>query len=63
MRRTPGCKAYQQSDQMYCPKCVLVWDMNDPEPPGCDIKKQSAFSPINTTKRVKNYLRRILEHT
>ncbi len=30
-----NCKAFQQSDQMYCPRCHFVWDMNDPDPPRC----------------------------
>lgn len=29
------CKAYQVSDQMRCERCDLLWDINDPEPPGC----------------------------
>lgn len=30
-----GCKAYQASDQMFCPACNLTWDVSDPEPPVC----------------------------
>jgi len=30
------CKAIQHSDQMFCSKCQLVWDMNDCEPPQCE---------------------------
>lgn len=33
------CKAYQASDQMYCPHCHLVWDVNDPDPPPCEIEQ------------------------
>ncbi len=33
------CEAKQQSDQMYCAKCALTWDMNDPEPPLCPKKE------------------------
>lgn len=33
------CKAYQASDQMYCPHCHLVWDVNDPDPPPCKIEQ------------------------
>ena len=36
--KRPGCQARQQSDQMYCAKCGLVWDMNDPDPPECQPK-------------------------
>lgn len=38
MRKRAGCVAYQCSDQMVCPKCGVVWDMNDPEPPECKTK-------------------------
>lgn len=31
----PICKAYQVNDQMLCGQCGLQWDVNDPEPPGC----------------------------
>lgn len=33
----PGrrCQAYQASDTMYCARCKLQWDVNDPEPPPC----------------------------
>ena len=29
------CGATQQSDEMYCARCQLRWDVNDPEPPSC----------------------------
>ena len=29
------CRAIQYSDEMHCAKCVLRWDVNDPDPPGC----------------------------
>lgn len=29
------CKAKQHSDQMYCDKCGIGWDMNDVYPPVC----------------------------
>ena len=31
------CEARQQSDQMYCKRCNLLWDMNDDDPPACDL--------------------------
>lgn len=31
----PVCSAVQQSDEMFCAKCGLRWDVNDPEPPAC----------------------------
>ena len=39
MKRT-GCQARQVSDQMSCPACGLVWDMNDPDPPACQTIQQ-----------------------
>ena len=30
-----NCHARQESDQMRCVPCGLVWDVNDPEPPEC----------------------------
>lgn len=32
-----ACKAYQAGDQMLCPSCSLQWDVNDPEPPNCNV--------------------------
>ena len=39
-----NCHAWQESDQMRCVPCGLVWDMNDPEPPECrkNIKRAVA---------------------
>lgn len=39
-----NCHARQESDQMRCVPCGLVWDMNDPEPPECrkNIKRAIA---------------------
>lgn len=30
-----NCIAVQQSDEMFCAKCNLRWDVNDPAPPAC----------------------------
>lgn len=30
-----SCEAKQYSDQMFCDRCGLVWDMNDPDRPEC----------------------------
>ena len=30
-----GCKSYQVSGQVICEVCDLIWDVNDPDPPGC----------------------------
>lgn len=39
-----NCHARQESDQMRCVPCGLVWDMNDQEPPECrkNIKRAVA---------------------
>lgn len=29
------CEARQQSDEMFCARCNLRWDVNDPAPPPC----------------------------
>lgn len=29
------CVAVQQSDEMYCARCNLRWDVNDNDPPRC----------------------------
>jgi len=29
------CKAIRDNDEMYCAKCKLRWDLNDPAPPKC----------------------------
>lgn len=34
------CKAYQQSDEMVCTQCGLRWDVNDPEPPKCQPRRE-----------------------
>jgi len=34
------CKAYQQSDEMVCSDCGLRWDVNDPEPPKCQPRRE-----------------------
>jgi Domain of unknown function (DUF5664) len=31
------CKAIQQSDEMFCAKCDMRWDVNDAFPPPCVI--------------------------
>ncbi len=34
-----NCKAYQVSDQMRCPRCAFLWDVNDVDPPWCKDEK------------------------
>lgn len=55
------CYATQHSDQMICPYCGLVWDINDPEPPECrrdelpasrtPLKQQSVVMTTRNTTR------------
>lgn len=39
MPEPKACKARQFSDQMSCSACGLTWDMNDPDPPECQLEK------------------------
>lgn len=34
------CVARQHNDQMICHRCQLQWDVNDPEPPACEVACQ-----------------------
>jgi hypothetical protein len=43
------CQARQYSDQKYCDRCGLTWDMNDPEPPKCIESKLYHVSLIRGT--------------
>lgn len=53
------CEAIQQSDQKCCPRCQLVWDMNDPEPPECltdeQINQQVAREAVRSIRREFNH--------
>jgi len=44
------CAATQQSDQMYCERCGLLWDMNDPEPPTCKTSFQVGRDALEKIK-------------
>lgn len=55
-----GCKARQYSDQMNCPRCGLVWDMNDPDPPPCGLLAAQERNN-NAAARALAWCRRILE--
>jgi len=59
-KRKPGCKAYQVSDQMNCPRCGLVWDMNDPEPPEC-VEIGNTPWEIQAKKQGREVLARLKE--
>ena len=41
-----NCHARQESDQMRCVPCGLVWDMNDPEPPECRKNIKRAIAKV-----------------
>lgn len=43
--KTKGCAARQQSDQMYCSKCLLTWDVNDLDPPQCGAVANTSADP------------------
>lgn len=53
--RKIGCRAKPHSDQMYCNRCEVIWDTNDPDPPECKSKnwrsKQIAVEAIAQMKR------------
>jgi hypothetical protein len=40
------CAARQESDQMRCSACGLIWDANDPEPPPCRQLKRIEAPPL-----------------
>ena len=44
------CEAYQQNDQMHCPTCGLLWDMNDPDPPECKPARVDAAVGLSASK-------------
>ena len=35
--RPPNCKAYERGDQWFCDRCGFTWDLNDDDPPECQI--------------------------
>lgn len=47
------CTAIQQSDEMYCARCALRWDVNDPAPPECRPVKPEIVSEDKTPDRKK----------
>lgn len=50
MKPSHQCAAYQVSDQMSCPKCGLIWDVNDPEPPQCGKPRTRSHSALITAR-------------
>lgn len=47
-------KLRRYSDQCYCAECGKQWDINDPEPPACVIKK----TPEQWVAELKEKLRK-----
>lgn len=45
-----SCQAKQMSDQMRCEACGNIWDMNDPEPPGCQARIDAQMKAAGWTK-------------
>lgn len=56
------CRARQFSDQMVCNTCGLVWDMNDPERPACNMDSKGKLTGAAVDKRL-SALRAILART
>lgn len=40
------CQARRQSDEMYCARCRLRWDVNDSDPPHCARLPVVASPPL-----------------
>lgn len=53
------CRARQFSDQMVCHTCGLVWDVNDPERPACNMDSKGKLTGAAVDKRL-SALRAIL---
>jgi hypothetical protein len=43
-----GCEAVQYSDQMYCARCGVTYDVNDFDPPNCKEKESPAMSILKS---------------
>ena len=54
------CEARQQSDQMRCERCNLLWDTNDIDPPQCLTghelfeRKLEELHEVNSVKKHTN---------
>lgn len=53
----PGCAAYRVSDQMMCPLCRFIWDVNDGEPPACGAgtRTQSVSPKGHATRAIASH--------
>ena len=49
-----ACRAIQYSDEMYCAKCNLRWDTNDPEPPECPVLKKENAEKLQGDHGIQN---------
>lgn len=48
--RPQGCKAYERGDQWFCDKCQYVWDINDDDPPVCDVAAEPIWVGVDMAK-------------
>ena len=46
MANRDECKAYQESDEMVCPRCGYRWDVNDIDPPKCRTDKEMGLVKV-----------------
>lgn len=53
------CKARQESDQMVCHACGLVWDINDPEPPECANKQAKSYAKTRDESKTARAYREV----
>lgn len=50
------CLAVQESCQMVCHECQLVWDMNDSDPPACEpCRENITLERVQALLREKGY--------
>lgn len=46
--------ARQYGDQYHCSHCGKQWDVNDPEPPECDIQPKPVVDHIKKLRGILN---------
>lgn len=49
-----SCHARQYSSGMYCGRCGLNWDVNDPYPPKCLSREEIAQIHIKELRNILN---------
>jgi hypothetical protein len=47
------CQAVQQSDEMFCARCRLRWDVNDPNEPPCRAEPEAEKPKLDKAALVK----------